>query len=101
MFVRETSKGPDLIVTAFTRALPQGALYNQAQEDENSDPKSYKNCYDHNTKLAAIMPRNKTGRYGVKSPQIMYLYPKRAVCVSKMDVLPGIICSCVWHNLLP
>jgi hypothetical protein len=44
----ETAEGTDLIVTAFTRALPQGSLYTQAEEGEEANPKCSKKCFDHN-----------------------------------------------------
>jgi hypothetical protein len=44
----ETSQHPDLIMTAFTRALPKGSLYRHAEESEGANPKGHKKCFDHN-----------------------------------------------------
>ena len=54
----ETSQG----MTAFTRALPQGPLYRHAEESEDTNPQGDKNCFNHNSQLAASMPPEQSGR---------------------------------------
>jgi hypothetical protein len=43
----ETPEGPDLIVTTFTGALPQGSLHAYAKKDKEANPDSSKKCFDH------------------------------------------------------
>jgi hypothetical protein len=49
MLFGEASNGPDLIEAAFMRAFPQSSLYCDAKQGKDADPKSYKNCFNHNT----------------------------------------------------
>jgi hypothetical protein len=48
MLLAEALNGPDLIEVAFVRAFPQSSLYCDAKQNKDADPKSYKNCFNHN-----------------------------------------------------
>jgi hypothetical protein len=48
MLLGEAPKGPDLVVAALADALPKGSLYCHAKEDEEANPKGYKNSLNHN-----------------------------------------------------
>jgi hypothetical protein len=69
----ETSQG----MTAFTRALPQGSLYRHAQEGEDANPQSDKNCFNHNYELAAVMPPGRCGAPGGKIPLYNDFMPQK------------------------
>jgi hypothetical protein len=51
ILLRETSQNPDLVVTAFTGALPNGPLDGHAKQAEDGNPKGHENCFNHKISL--------------------------------------------------